>query len=239
MSASGLSASGLSASGLSAPLVDAWLEGTGAIADVAPRIDDAIQRNERSEDFRVLAQRPDFTTLVSILRLYVRTTLPVTRGLERASWTVTGPSAHPSVTDTYTRLAAVTVGPEETLVLSESRLGDGEPEPGGFLLVDQETLETRVGPVGDMQREFGGAFARSYVPGSEDLGVVSLGFYDWGSFFTLMSAPRVVAAARQLNIRFLSSGASVSPELHVFDIADHLVAVMPGDRPATSSRGVA
>jgi hypothetical protein len=219
---------------LDSALVTAWLGGTAALADVAPRIDDEEQRLAHRGEYLALTQRADAGVLITILRSYVRSTLPVTRDLERMSWSVTGPSAHRSVTDSYLRLAAVSVGAEETLVLSESRLGGGAPEPGGFLLVDAQTLESQVGPVGDIQRDFGGSFARNWIPGSTERGIISLGFYDWGSFHTLMAAPRVVTAARALNLRLLAGGPTPHSAEHVFDLADHLVAIMPGDRPLST-----
>jgi hypothetical protein len=222
---------------LGSPLVTAWLGGTAALADVAPRTEDEHQRMARRADYLTLVERADAGVLITILRSYVRSTLPVTRALERTSWSVTGPAAHRSVTDSYRRLAAVAVGAEETLVLSESRLGGGDPEPGGFLLVDSQTLESQVGPVGDIQRDFGGSFARNWIPGSEERGIISLGFYDWGSFHTLMAAPRVVTAARALNLRLLAGGTSPHSADHVFDLADHLVAIMPGDRPLSAPLG--
>jgi hypothetical protein len=218
-------------------LLHAWLEGTASLADVAARpVDDldVAQRLQRRADYRLLMQRADAGTLITVLRLYVRSTLPVTRDLERRHWCVTGPSAHRSTSRDYTRLAAVRIGREETLVLSESRLGGRAPEPGGFLLVDQDVLESRVGPVGDLQRDFGGTFARSFVPGSDDRGITALGFYDWGSFHTLMAAPRVVSAARHLNLRLLHESPAIEQEQHVADLADHLVAIMPGDRPLSA-----
>lgn len=215
-------------------LIAAWLEGTGAAADVAPRIDDPVQREQLHSDYEAVMSRADASTIISVLRLYVRSALPVTRALERSHWTVTGPSAHRSATPSYRRLAAVSVGGTEVLVINESHLGDGHWEQGGFMLVDQAALETQVGPVGDIQRDFGGVITR--VPESDELGVVSLGFYDWGGFHTLMSAPRVVSATRHLVLRLLKSadlsGTSTShSDKHVFELADHLVAVMPGDKP--------
>jgi hypothetical protein len=220
-------------------LLSAWLGGTASLADIAPRAHDDAQRRDLHADYAAIAAHRDAPTIIAILRQYVRSTLPLTRALERMGWTVTGPSAHRSAADAYRRIAAVTVGPEETLVLSESRLGTGLPEPGGFLLVDQFALEDRVGPVSDMQRDFGGTFARTWLPGAQDRGIVSLGFYDWGTFRTLMAAPQVVAAARHLNVRLLEESPSRQPERHVFDLADHLVAIMPGDRPLSGRPAVA
>lgn len=214
---------------LSPELIAAWLEGTGAAADVAPRPQDESQRVKLRADYDSLMGRADASTIISVLRLYVRSALPVTRALERTHWVVTGPSAHHSTTPTYRRLAAVSVGGVEVLVLNESHMGDGRWEQGGHMLVDQATLETQVGPVGDIQRDFGGVITR--VPESDDLGVVSLGFFDWGGFHTLMSAPRVVSATRHLVLRLLQSHEHPDADKHVFDIADHLVAVMPGDKP--------
>lgn len=178
--------------------------------------------------------RADAARLIAILRTYVRATVPMTRALERTGWAVTGPSAHAHRTGSYARLAAVVVGPEETLVLGESRLGEGEPEQGGFLLVDQQALESQVGPVGELQREFGGSVARTWVPGADERGIVSLGFYDLASFHALMAAPRVVTAARVLNMRLLHEGPVADPQGHVLDLADHLVAIMPGDPPPST-----
>ena len=216
---------------LSPELVAAWLEGTGAAADVAPRVDDVAQRRNLHDDYLTLMARGDAGAIISVLRQYVRNALPVTRALERQAWSVTGPSAYASATASYRRLAAIQVGALEVLVLNESDMGDGRWEQGGFMLVDQDTLETEVGPVGDMQRDFGGAVSR--VPESEELGIVALGFYDWGGFSALMGAPRVVSATRHLVLRQLDIN-NTAPELHNFDLADHLVALVPGDRPLSS-----
>ena len=213
-------------------LVSAWLEGTGALADVAERTDDVGQRLLGRPDYEQLMNRPDAANIISVLRLYVRSALPVTRALERTHWKVTGPSAHQSPTSTYRRLAAISLGGTEVLVLNESDMGNGRLEQGGFLLVDRDVLETQVGPLGDMQRDFGGVF--SQIPESDELAVVSLGFYDWGGFNTLMSAPRVVSATRHLVLRLLETPEVEQDRLHLFDLADHLVAVMPGDKPLSA-----
>lgn len=213
-------------------LMAAWLEGTGAAADVAPRRDDDAIRQTTRVDYDLLMNRADASKIISVLRHYVRSALPVTRALEGSHWVVTGPSAHVSSSPMYRRLAAIDVCGTEVLVLNESDMGNGQWEQGGHLLVDQATLEAQVGPVGDMQRDFGGVFSR--VPESDELGVVSLGFFDWGGFTTLLSAPRVVAATRHLVLRLLQSSGTANDRAHVYDLADHLVAVMPGDKPLTS-----
>lgn len=210
----------------------AWLNGSGSLADVAPRPEDAQARARGRSDFESVIHHEHGATILSVLRAYVRTTIPCPRALEQQWWTVTGPSDHPAAVPSYGRLAAITVGPTQTLVLSESRLGE-RSEPGGFLLVDRATVESRVGPVSDLEREVAGVWARSWVPDVPEDTVAALGFYEWGGIWSLLQTPAVVMAARRLNVDLMAQGASLHPERHVPDLADRLVALMPGDPPRT------
>lgn len=229
LDAAAMTSSDLSAL-IPAPDLAAWVAGTGSLADVAPRRDDPQARAQGQADFDAIIRHEHGATILSVLRAYVRTTIPCPRATEQQWWTVTGPSDHPAAVATYGRLAAITVGPTQTLVLSETTLG-GHSEPGGFLLVDRATVESRVGPVSDLEREVAGVWARSWVPDVSEDAVAVLGFYEWGGIWSLLQTPAVVMAARRLNVDLMEQGTSRRPERHVPDLADRLVAIMPGDPP--------
>lgn len=192
---------------------DDWLRGETEPLNIGERGTLALQRRRTLQQYRTLAERSDFPTIVKAMADYLRCCVPWPHQTEARFWTITSmPSTGRS--STWRRLAVITVNNVETVVLGESRDTPGDLwQPGGFMNLDANTsVPHDIAPYVE-------------VAGYKTVGdVTRLWLDDPPDVSTALQLPAVSEGARRLAIGLLRKGKGMFSRYHDYNLADDIFA---------------
>lgn len=192
-----------------------WLRGETEPLNIGDRGSLALQRRRTLQQYRTLADRPDFETIVEVMGDYVRCCLPWPHQTEGRFWTIT---SMPSTgrTSTWRRLAAISVNNVETVVLGEYRDSPTVRwQPGGFmnLALDTQVPPALVPVVDQGSYKTVGNVKRLWLGDPRDVSE-SLAF------------PAIGEGARMLAMGLLRKGKGMFTRYHDYNLADDIFAAL-------------
>ena len=194
-----------------------WLEGENAPPDAGERRESLEQRFKYVGRFERLLRRPQAEDVLSILRLYAATCIPIPRQTERDYWSV---SCLPSSPDKP--LVRVNAGWMELFALH----ADGDDLRARFILhlsdfttdgssepdhLDQKLLEQCVGRPEKVSHFFWKA------------DVFGVKVRTPGSIRAFLANPRALRAIRRFNLTHMNRGRNAYQASHCYGVADHML----------------
>jgi hypothetical protein len=195
-----------------------WLNDPDAILnDEGVRIDDPEQRASRRPQYEHLRQQPMFPVVAGVLHWYIPACLPKPAETERTFWAV---SALPATNrNAYKqRLCTLSVNKMEVLFLVQTQL-DEATWISGVMNVSLSTLTDGTGSLKSLERKYPDLFfdLGTYESGGGD--VASIQFFE-KDISLLMEMPRLVEAARAMNLMLMRKGPTFQWRGHCYDLAD-------------------
>lgn len=192
-----------------------WLNGETEPLSIGDRGSLALQRRRTLQQYRTLVDHPDHGAIVAAMGDYVRCCLPWPHQTEGRFWTMTSmPSTGRS--NTWHRLAAMSVNNVETLVLGEYRDSPTDPwQPSGFMNL---ALGTQPPPAMAPLVDHGayktvGNVKRLWLGDPRDVSAA-------------LEFPAVAEGARTLAIGLLRKGKGMLSRYHDYNLADDVFAAL-------------
>ena len=194
-----------------------WMEGEVSLRDTHERSQSLEQRFKYAARFEKLLRRPQAQEVLSILRLYGESCLPIPRRTERSYWSV---SCLPSTSDKP--LVRVNASWMELFTLLPDRDGlrarfilhlsdfttDGSPEPDHL---DQAIIEQCVAEPEDVSH---------FLWKADTFGLKVCGSRSIRRF---LANPRALRAIRKFNLTHMNRGRNAYQASHCYSVADHML----------------
>lgn len=193
-----------------------WISDLSYIDYGGSRVNDPVLRHKYTEKFRRFASMPSSNEVVEILRLYVRTGLPVIRRSELSFWCCSClPGNSQGGIRIYTR---INVYWQEVLTIYEN-----ERELCLSLHLARSPIESAfgssTGPLVEMYPTLR-VTGHQYKPGGYDQ--LHLEIRGAGATLKLLKDPVFLQAIRLFNLRLMKKGACNFGRYHCLDLADLL-----------------